>query len=104
MSEQHVPEVGGEIWLIQKDGKAGPTKYRYQGQTSRSWLVGYSWKPNKKAKKDYQPISEEDALRISAEIAWSSKHRWKISEAVRYKADFATLRQIAALVGYKESA
>lgn len=105
MSREHVPEIGGEIWLMRKgDAQGYPSKARrFAGETSRSWLTGPSWRPDKWSKKEYEPISAEEAARISAEREWVHVHRRKIVSRIEYHVnDMATLRQIAALIGYEE--
>lgn len=45
-----------------------------------------------------------DARAVRLELAWAEQHRWGIRNAVGRCSDPGVLRQVAALVGYKEPA
>lgn len=72
-----------------------PSKMTIIGETSRSWLTGYRWKPHKTAKKDTVFISDEQA----AKIIWARQNDYKIAQAVE-RADAEILIKIAELIGF----
>lgn len=69
----------------------------YIGETSRSWLVGDSWRPTKlpKATTKFVTVKEWE------EQVWAGEHRHAISEAIR-NVSVERLRQIANLIDYRE--
>ena len=82
-----------------------PGAYPYKsenciGETSRSYVYReFEWGPSGRwAKKDYRVFTEDEYN----ELVWASMIRYELSKAVENCYDPAILRQIAALVGYKE--
>lgn len=90
-------QIGDTIYYREGEGRF-VHKDTYQGETSRSWLFGVSWKPSKHAKKITKFVTEEE-YNLSL---WASKNNWRIAERVRYYATPEQLKLIAAMVGYEE--
>ena len=86
------------IYYRRKGAHGWPQRSTFFGETSRSYLYGSKWRPEKLAKATIDLTTEEEyrnarfALDHSREIA-------RLMMGVR---DPAILRQIAALVGYVE--
>ena len=111
-----MPKVGDPVWLfddnyrVYRPDKSGPIwreKWRKRlivGETSRSWLVGYSTtsrtqtKVAKKGPFCGVAFSEEEI----DEAAWVEENRYRINESMRYVRDATVLRKVAELIGYKE--
>jgi hypothetical protein len=71
---------------------------KYQGETSRSWLIGYEWRPTKLPKKTTTFVTQKDW----DDQQWALSHRYPISDVIRYKATPEQLRYVAAYLGYEE--
>lgn len=70
------------------------------GETSKSWLIGYSWRPIKVPKKgpwDNFLFSDEEVERV----VWASDHRYKITHLVE-RANYDQLKKIAEIINYQE--
>lgn len=96
-----------EVWLVRSSrnpwDRPRPSRLRLIGETSRSWLTSgdHPWsKPYCWAKNSNVIISPEEA----ESILWDRAHRYKISKEVEGGNDATVLRQIAALIGYREGA
>lgn len=88
---------GGPIW------REHWVKFNVVGETSRSWLIGYSVERAQKVPKvgwdkGVFAFSEDEIDKA----AWVYENAHRISHAVGIVKDYAILQQIAALVGYKE--
>lgn len=119
-----VPEnirIGTKVYQYEKYGRHEHTfddcvrrwrEYLIIGETRVSWIVGWresgseAFKINKKtgeANTGDRIRWSLDGLREEWEEAqWVSKNAYRIAEKVQ-RCDVATLRQIAALIGYKEA-
>lgn len=67
------------------------------GETRFSFVASHG----KYAKREYSVVSEQEYI----DCQWAYKNRYKIAQLLddRRKVGGATLRQIAALIGYQES-
>lgn len=90
-------EKGEIIYYSEKDNPFIYTTV-FLGETSRSWLVGEEWRPNKLSKRNTVFFSKEDY----EFHRWARRNRYAISRAVEHLRDNAILKQIADLIGYKE--
>lgn len=91
-------EIGDVVYYM-TDGSPWIQRTVFQGETSRSWLVGsYSWRPEKLPKNKTKFVTQQEW----EEQGWVSKHRYPISKAVQ-NASVQQLKQIAVLIGYDES-
>jgi hypothetical protein len=73
-------------------------KSSYQGETSRSWLIGSQWRPVRLPKKSTVFCSEQDWHNQM----WARKHAYGIYEKVQ-QANFDELKKIADIVKYEDS-
>lgn len=109
--------VGSTVWkhdpyYRRYEGRSETTKaierfrpHLITGETTRSWIVGQGWNGSKfpkncdnwRLRRGYL-ISQQEVT----DTVWATDHRYRISRAVEY-VDLATLRKVAALVGYDES-
>lgn len=89
-------QIGEFIYYI-KEGNPWIQRDKYMGETSRSWLIGYAWRPTKLPKKTtkFVTVKEWD------EQTWVGEHRYKISNAVQ-RASVEQLKKIAEVIGYQE--
>lgn len=69
-----------------------------KGETSRSWIVGHF--SQKVPKKDPWSVLYTEDMIDDAE--WINSHKYRISQDVLRVKDGDKLRQIAAIIGYKE--
>lgn len=79
-------------------GGTWPQSRTTYGETSRSYLVGPRFPPNRLQKATIDLISEEEYRNARFVV----DHRHKIGRLVMDLKDPAILRQIAALVGFEE--
>ena len=121
MSEKQAIKVGDPSWFFdvnrrvyRKDANgrsmAGPIwaehwrEYAITGETSRSWIVGNAEYEQAKLPKNQVRWSGYVLNREAIEFSvWVHNHAHRICEKVRGTSDYATLRQIAALIGYEQS-
>lgn len=121
--EELKPHVGMTVWVFDENrriyperkpgeayGGGGPiwrehwTKRQIVGETSKSWLVGYSVNSARKhLKKDFPSefgilLSEDDVIKAT----WIHDNAVRLADSVRRCRDYSTLQQIAAIIGYKE--
>ena len=84
-------------------------KYKIVGETSRSWLIGVEWRPDKypKNRKNDNPKWWGGRFYTAEEVdeaCWIEANRVVLADAVRFCDDIGKLKQVAALVEYKEQA
>lgn len=73
------------------------------GETSRSWLIGFEWKPDKISKKELAEGKMHGYCQTLEEVekrVFVSQHRHLISTVVGAQ-DYDKLKVIADLIGYK---
>lgn len=87
----------GQIFYYQSGGSKLIHRAECLGETSRSWLIGIKWHPDKIAKKTTIFKTEEDYNLQN----WASKHRYEITRAV-HNATSEQLKAVAVMVGYVE--
>lgn len=92
-------QIGETIYYREGDSQF-IHKDTYQGETSRSWLVGGSYRPRKYSKKTTTFVTKEE-YELSV---WASTNDWRIADRVRRVATPQQLKQIAAMIGYEPSA
>ena len=107
MSEKQAIKVGDPIWRCWDKDKA--REYFIDNETTRSWMVKISWRKTEKVNKKFPEgwlfsRDEVAAYDLSvAELQWYGRHSYKISQAIKDgRISAATLRQIAALIGYDD--
>lgn len=89
-----------KIWL-QENGTLNIYRVSLVGETSRSWLTGYPWRPNKYAKKRHSILSEADGERLSGERAWLDTNKYPLLKKLRWgNYPYGVWREIAELIGY----
>ncbi len=98
MAEPTFYDAPRKMWLRKKH-----TNYMREfdiiGETSRSWLEGYRFRPDKYSKRDYEACAEAEYR----EWQWANRNRHKIGNFIQYdQLPPATLRKIAELIGYVE--
>jgi hypothetical protein len=73
---------------------------KIHGETSRSWIIG-PWYSK-------VPKSNPWGILFTAEMVddavWAKENKWKISNAVQRLNDIRLLRNVAEIIGYKETA
>ena len=97
-------KIGDRIWKVApgrfpKDGMDLFVRPEIIGETSRSWLVGHKWAPDKVPKKGPHPrfaFSLEEA-----EDILYTEARWMLADAIRNASEPSLLRQIGELIGWK---
>jgi hypothetical protein len=102
-------KVGDKIWQIKGEfysqGKSRREKWQQVeivGETTRSWLVGLEWNRIKIAKKgprDYRFLFSQKEL---DDDVWFHDNRYYLERHIAGVQDIGILRQVAALVGYKD--
>ena len=101
-------KVGSTVWMWER----GEWKQKtVTGENRASWIVGKGWDQVRIAKKDIS-CTRKDKRGNFAVVFWSpeeiEQYEWvrrndlPIGNAVQYSSDYATLRKIADLIGYKE--
>ncbi len=105
-----MPKVGDTVWMFDSNvrvygpGRGGPIWERHWvplpiiGQTSRSWLAGYSHDPYKVPKKDHDPRKWAFSKAAIARQAWVIEHRTIIARAVATCDDYALLMKVQELL------
>ena len=89
--------VGEKIYYRTEHG--GYNYGTLRGETSRSWIVGGAiWHQRKLPKKTTVLISKEEY----EQTEWVRRHADAIARMVRFSDNYAVLKQIAELIGYKE--
>lgn len=105
-------KIGSTVWVFdynhrvyaKNSGISGSPIYREHfvaheitGETSRSWIIGISkWNQKKISKTNpdcYVSIEEVN------DACWLNDHRYKVIQ-LAWRADGATIRKIAKLIGY----
>ena len=113
-------EIGDSVWFYGDERRFANPEHKIIGETSRSWLVGCdcdAYKVPKKTESNAQKLGNYRVIKVSdrgythAQVflskesydnaVWVEKNRYPIAEAVK-QAEPNVLRQIAALIGYKE--
>jgi hypothetical protein len=109
-------KVGDTVWVDSR--YHAPLPKMVTGETRTSWIVGERYnavKVPKKLEGDEQRLwtrpdrhsgSRHRVYLSEEEIAdniWIEKHKDRIANFVRFCASSESLRQIAAMVGYKEN-
>ncbi len=103
-------KIGDTIWRfntnrrVYSDDKSAPIWREHWepltiiGETTRSWLVGYYYKPYRVPKKGSDPrqwvFSEEEIENRD----WVERHKHRISRAVLH-ADYYALKEVARILG-----
>ncbi len=98
-------DVPREVWLTAIGGRNQfrPSLRAITGESKDDWFVLPMQRypncpPQKYAKRQWRIVAKEEA----ADLEWSFQHKDMIAQRVMIQ-DPAILRQIAALIGYKES-
>jgi hypothetical protein len=89
-----------ELWVKKEHGR--PQHLKVIGETSRSWLTGWSYRPHKWSKRDYKVITEDEAR----EYIWAEKNAYKIARSIyeySLRVTPAQLREIAKIIGYVDA-
>jgi len=82
-------------------------KYKIVGETSRSWLIGVEWRPDKdpKNRKNDNPKWWGGRFYTAEEVdeaCWLEANRQALGDAVKFCLDMAKLKGVAKLVGFTE--
>lgn len=99
--------IGSTIWVFDSnrrvygDSKSGPiyrehwVPRKIEGETSRSWIVGWNHKIPKKG-----CLGVAFTEREVEDSVWFHEHRYKIGSQVQSLQCIETLRAVAKLIGY----
>ena len=101
--------IGQKVWVF-KQLAARRNSYRkgwvpciIRGETSRSWIIGPEWDPQKIPKSAKLRARGDDLCTSEAQVderCWVEVNRWPINSALTMVADYDTLRRVASLIGY----
>lgn len=100
MSEEIKPHVGMAVWRWER-------KAVILSETSRSWVIGRGWGDFEKVPKKTFPqypyfLTEQASKDHHDRQQWIWTHAPKIRSYIQFLDDIGQLRQIAAIIGYKE--
>jgi hypothetical protein len=113
-------KVGDTVWVFDKNRRVYPPRvvgdggFRFPiwrehwqplkvvGETSRSWLLD-GWDKLKVPKVNADPRRFAFSQAEIDEQAWLHENHYRIISKIQYSSDTQLFREIAALIGYKET-